>query len=87
MLFLPPWGGGHSSHQQPPAPADLPDVSLHELGWELRALSSLRQLCMLGLEDKSGLSGSGAARKQHGLPGPLEVKDVQQWLMRPDEGW
>ncbi|WIA17392.1 hypothetical protein OEZ85_014250 [Tetradesmus obliquus] len=71
---------------------DLPDVRLHELGAELKALGSLKSLRMLGLwEENSGKPGSAAqhaaTRKELGLPGPLGVEDAQQWLTRPDEGW
>jgi hypothetical protein len=69
---------------------DLSDTRLLETGWKLRALSSLQQLRLLGLEDKYCMSSpeaAAAARKQYGLPGPLTVKDAQQWLTRPDEGW
>lgn len=74
---------------------DLPDVCLHELGLERKALGSLKQLRMLGLWEEScgtpGTPGSAAqhaaTRKELGLPGPLGVEDAQQWLTRPNEGW
>lgn len=77
-----------STHLRQLTCLDLSDAYAHELGTELKALSSLKQLRMLGLEEKSGpLGAASAVRKQRELPGPLGVKDVQQWLTQPDDGW
>lgn len=77
-----------STHLRQLTCLDLSDAYAHELGTELKALSSLKQLRMLGLEEKSGpLGAASAVRKQSELPGPLGVKDVQQWLTQPDDGW
>ncbi|KAF6259380.1 hypothetical protein COO60DRAFT_1018120 [Scenedesmus sp. NREL 46B-D3] len=78
-----------ATHLQQLTCLDLPDSRLHERQGELKPLASLKQLRVLGLDDKSCMTAHSAAamRRELGLPGPLSARDARQWLCRPDEGW